>query len=1253
MGGSPKTATTTQSVQIPPEIMARYNAVNTRAEAAASQPFKAYSQDPNAFVAPLTQTQQAGIQNINQAAGMTQPYMNAAAGLTMSGAQGVGPLTQQQIQNYQNPYTQSVVDATMAGLRQQQGQALSQQQGEAIRAGAFGGDRAGLQRAQLMGQQGLATAQAISPLYQRAYEQAVSTAAGQQGVQAADYQRMLTAGQQLGGLGTAAQRAAIEGAQAQIGAGTAEQQTEQAGKSALYNQFLQERGYDFQTAQFLANIAMGTGALSGSTTTTAQPIPFFSDEREKTNIQPLGKGLYAYDYKDDVAAAKRGERAMPPKRVGPMAQDIEERAPGLVGNVNGHKVVKGLNPESMGGAVHDLGMGEYRENFAQGGMPDFAANLRQMYAQFGGEGGLAGAMSGGPYGAKISAMPAAQLKTAGQLPRAPQSAASEFMRTAEGVRDFGKTASDLYEGAQKGLGKLSSMAGPAGPTVDQTAITQGTPDVGMPFDLTKDREEGRAYGGLVGYAGGGGVDKDDPMSSYGAQGAGIGIPTEQPDVKPIEAAKPPGAPKSIMSDITDAAKVAASIYAMSDERMKSGMQQVGELYNGLPVYKYRMGDGPSQLGLSAQEAGGLHPEAVMKGDDGLLRLNYDRATRAYGGLVPREGYQAGGMPNERDAIFERMLRRESGMRQMDDQGRPITSPKGAIGIAQVMPGTAPEAARLAGLEFDENRYRTDADYNRTLGRAYYDEQNRRFNDPIIAAAAYNAGPGATRRALARAQETGRPFSDFLPQETRDYITAVGGSNPMAYAGQSQQGEGAGAINRAAGAPAGLGQAASAPAAQEAGQRPATREGLASILPSRRDPRTGEETTDWKRVVIPALTGLGAMASSPSLFAGSAMLQGLGAGAQSYANLEKQQADIGLREAETFKTAQEAANLSTRQVGNVIMVRLANGREVPIWEWIRSRQPVLGGQFGMAAAERAAERYMQGQGPEKLATAPAAPGTAPGIPGTEGVRQGALDLAPTPASPTVFGRRSEALVEKELEASLGPNPEVARKVSTDYANSAAAGGRAATEAAPTMNEMVLNVSKTVAGKGFDAPGTAYAARAQLAGAANTIARAFGYQGPAFSDTDTRQALQEKFNNVQGLAMASSGGQESLGALRAMIEALPRTDMPPDAQAQIAAQLLMLNQKAKDRDRHRVAYGERSMQSFTAANTAFGDDNPDTRYLQEMSLLKSAIRNDPKAIDILTGGRATPTQVEEYFKELSRRTGVQYTPGISRYFVQAGG
>ena len=51
MGG--KTTTSTSQVQIPPEVLARYNAVNARAEDVAQKPFQIYSTDPAAFVAQL------------------------------------------------------------------------------------------------------------------------------------------------------------------------------------------------------------------------------------------------------------------------------------------------------------------------------------------------------------------------------------------------------------------------------------------------------------------------------------------------------------------------------------------------------------------------------------------------------------------------------------------------------------------------------------------------------------------------------------------------------------------------------------------------------------------------------------------------------------------------------------------------------------------------------------------------------------------------------------------------------------------------------------------------------------------------------------------------------------------------------------------------------------------------------------------------------------------------------------------------
>lgn len=127
-----------------------------------------------------------------------------------------------------------------------------------------------------------------------------------------------------------------------------------------------------------------------------------------------------------------------------------------------------------------------------------------------------------------------------------------------------------------------------------------------------------------------------------------------------------------------------------------------------------------------------------------------------------------------ERAFNILLGTESGNRQLAADGQPITSAKGAIGIAQVMPGTAPEAAKLAGLPFDENRYRTDANYNKALGMAYFQKQLQDFGGDLAKAyAAYNAGPGALRSAMAAEKnpknDTGKSWLDFMPAETKNYV----------------------------------------------------------------------------------------------------------------------------------------------------------------------------------------------------------------------------------------------------------------------------------------------------------------------------------------------------------------------------------------------------------------------------------------------------------------------------------------------------
>lgn len=125
--------------------------------------------------------------------------------------------------------------------------------------------------------------------------------------------------------------------------------------------------------------------------------------------------------------------------------------------------------------------------------------------------------------------------------------------------------------------------------------------------------------------------------------------------------------------------------------------------------------------------------------------------------------------------WSRMVGVESGGRQFNRAGQTLTSPKGAIGAAQIMPQYGAEFARRAGVEWDERRARTDREYNLSLGRAQFDHLVRRYRgDHARAAAAYNAGPGGLARAERRARAAGRPdnWRYYLPAETRNYVGRV-------------------------------------------------------------------------------------------------------------------------------------------------------------------------------------------------------------------------------------------------------------------------------------------------------------------------------------------------------------------------------------------------------------------------------------------------------------------------------------------------
>ena len=133
--------------------------------------------------------------------------------------------------------------------------------------------------------------------------------------------------------------------------------------------------------------------------------------------------------------------------------------------------------------------------------------------------------------------------------------------------------------------------------------------------------------------------------------------------------------------------------------------------------------------------------------------------------------------NTQNNLWAALTKQESGGKQFNKDGTVVTSPKGAIGIAQIMPTSGPEAAKLAGLPWDEVKFKNDTDYNETLGKAYLNQQIKDFGSNDKALAAYNAGPGATRKAIATATREGNPdnWLSYLPEETRKYVPAILGN----------------------------------------------------------------------------------------------------------------------------------------------------------------------------------------------------------------------------------------------------------------------------------------------------------------------------------------------------------------------------------------------------------------------------------------------------------------------------------------------
>jgi hypothetical protein len=1117
-GGGKGVQQTSQQVAYPSlPAASAYSSAMDRISQATSQPFQKYSSDPNAYVAPLTSTQTGAIQNVTGLQGMTDPYYRAAGAMTLAGAAPVSRLSSGQIQEYMNPYMSQVVDPVQNALRQQFGMQQSQQQAQAIKSGAFGGERAGVERALLRGQQGLALGQALSPLYQTGYGQALQTAQGQQAVDAANLQRMLGAGAQVGGLGTAAQDAALKQASAQLQAGTLQQQTETAQKQALYNEFQKQRMYPLQTAQLYAQAAGGLGPLMGSTSMGYQQMPFFG------GFAADGGAIHGYD--------------------------------------------EGLGGARMGGAVDEAGdysRGGYADGgYAYGGDAGFESIVAQHRA---------GIM---PHMEDV-AFPTADIRPAQQLEaRLPES------RTSSG-----------------GLGSM---------------LTKGA-------DLAK-----RGISIKEAY--------DKPGSSYlDIAKAGLGM--------------------AAGGDVHNTAMQDLLSNPIQVSKPQQPQQAPQEQKSGL-------------LGGLMKAGAGMAANYFLPGSGPLVSAGLGAMGMAAGG---RAAFQEGG-PSEDDVFKRGILGAESAHRQFDKYGRTLTSPKGAEGISQIMPGTGPEAAKLAGLPYDRQRLRTDEEYNTALGNAYYNKQLKDFGTEELAAAAYNAGPGRVRQALARAEREGGDVMSYLPAETRNYVPTV-----MRKAGLSQDAIG----ERIAGlSPRDRSMMALYPEAKSA---------PSGVVPGERGIGSGQVTDKGflerveekpERLIVPILQGLGAMAGSKNRYALGAIAEGLGAGAGSYMDMQQKEADIlkrrqeaateaeetrgkaasvgqteamtGLLGAETGEKILNIAGGAFKQVGPDWFVLNDKGQWVHLEKWRQEGGPLVGG----AAAAAAANNLSSTLGVRPSAGAP--------LPGTESVTgdtpaQTTAPRAtqPPPMPPTtpveltpgiVWNPDAEKLAKNEFGKFSGPGKEAMQRKSDQYVDQTTNGSDAAFATRPMHADVARIIAEAAKQKGLNAPGVGFGATSVIVGSLNRIANAAGIPGDVFGKARTQRDLNDKLSGISARLATTEAGQKAYGALQSTIQTMPDLEKTPAAAAENAADNIMNNQRAVDRLAHMRKYGSISNNRFTDADTAFNTSNSASKYNKERDALRDLIigkvptpegtRSDVadahKILDKMYDPNTPPEAIDKFFKD----------------------
>ena len=257
-------ATQTTFVREAPGIEERKIELMDIARQVAQQPINL----PAVQAAPAGALEQLGFQQAGTT-GVGAPTVASGIAQIQGAAAPVGA---SQIAQFLNPYQSYVTDE----IARQSGIMQNQLAAQAVRSGAFGGGREGVQQAELQNR----TLDAMGRAQAMGFGTALSAAQNQQRIG-------LSAGQQLGALGAGQQQMAQADINQLMGAGGVQRQLAQQALDAQRATTLQQQYEPYQRAEFLANLyAAGPKTQSGvtmGTQPTTSPL-----------AQAVGTGIGAF-----------------------------------------------------------------------------------------------------------------------------------------------------------------------------------------------------------------------------------------------------------------------------------------------------------------------------------------------------------------------------------------------------------------------------------------------------------------------------------------------------------------------------------------------------------------------------------------------------------------------------------------------------------------------------------------------------------------------------------------------------------------------------------------------------------------------------------------------------------------------------------------------------------------------------------------------------------------------------------------------